>query len=186
MSRITKRTTDLPFVDIKINYDVFVQTIHQKIKAQLEKLNYPDSEIKSLCHLVEQNLNQYIHDKFGISGKLVITQYPLGSLGASGKFPDADAGKIVFVRGSMQCKPYIRRWVKPPDPSSAAQKQHHIRFRQINLNWKQESEAVHSLWNMAARKYHPLSGQNLYIKKSFEGYRNSGHVPDTPFLPENT
>ena len=186
MPRITKRTTDLPYVDMKINYDVFVQAISKRIKTQLENLNYPGDVVNSVCQLIDQNLNQYLQDKFAVSGKLVITQYPLCSLAASGKFLDHDAGKIVFVRGTMRCKPYVRKWVKPPDPSSTAQLHHHERFRQVNHNWKMESDTVHTLWNDAARKYHPLTGQNLYIKKSFEVYRQDGQLPDTPFIPGDT
>ena len=57
-----------------------VQAISKRIKTQLEHLDYPEDVVNSVCELIDQNLNQYLHDKFAVSGKLVITQYPLCSL----------------------------------------------------------------------------------------------------------
>ena len=72
------------------------------------------------------------------------------------------AGNIVFytVKGSV----YARRYVKPRDPRTEAQKKNRVLFRQAMHSWQGLSASAKARYNDRARGTR-MTGHNLYISR---------------------
>ncbi|MCX7918618.1 MAG: hypothetical protein N3A72_03200 [bacterium] len=178
-----KKTTDSPQVTIKIPLEKFIREAKTRFQVKLNKLNLNPALKNQVINSFESAISEILVSKFANEGIVELVQFPLGSLSASGKFDDPDAGSIVYVPGTEKHKPYIRKWVNPKNTLTAKRIEHRTLFKQVSQQWKHESDAIKSLWNDYAKKIEFASGQTMYIKHWFKIGKETGQYPKLGFKP---
>jgi hypothetical protein len=177
------RSTETPYVGLRIPLKKFIQMVHERFNKRIQKVNLDSKQAKQVQTALKSSFAEIMAEKFVVDGKIELIQFPLGSLSAQGKFPDKDAGTIVYVPGTKKHKPYIRKWVIPPNPRTAKQQENRALFKQVLQQWKNESDEIKALWERKAKKFPPLTGQNLYIKQWFELGKKTGNYPGLGYRP---
>jgi hypothetical protein len=177
------KTTESPLVTIKIPLETFIRLAETGFQTRLGKLNLDARQTKQVIGAFQASISEILVSKFSSEGTVQLVQFPLGSESASGKFNDPDAGDIVYVPGTGKHKPYIRKWVTPKNTITEKRTEHRNLFKQVNQQWKDESPAIKSSWELAAKQVPPYSGQNLYVKRWFEVGKETGEYPGVGFKP---
>ncbi|MCX7919090.1 MAG: hypothetical protein N3A72_05670 [bacterium] len=175
------RSTDLPYVGLRIPLKKFQQMVEDRFNQRIRKIELDSAKTKQVKTALHSAFVEIMAEKFAVDGNIELIQFPLGALSASGKFSEKDAGTIVYVPGTKKHKPYTRRWVIPPNPQTAKQQEHRALFNQVMHQWKNESDEIKAIWNQKAKKFPPLTGQNLYVKKWFELGKSTGTYPGLGF-----
>jgi hypothetical protein len=176
------RKTESPLVDVQMTMAQFTELIGKEIFKNLTKSGLTSAGQEKFMKIVDASVQNVMAEKFANQGVVQLTQIPLGSMSASGKFEDKDFGKIVYVPGTSKHKPYQRKWVKPPNPQTPVQQSHRILFKQATQHWTSESQVVKDQWNQYAIKVHEYTGQTSFIKQWFKVLRESGIPPSPGFL----
>jgi hypothetical protein len=177
------KTTELPYVTLRIPLNRFIQLVQNQFNENIEQFDLVPGQEKYLQTALKGAFNNILAEKFAVDGTVELVQFPLGSMAASGKFSDPDAGQIVYVPGTGKHKPYIRKWVVPKNTITEKRIEHRNLFKQVNQQWKDETSAIKSSWELAAEKVPPFTGQNLYVKRWFEVGKETGEYPSLGFVP---
>jgi hypothetical protein len=177
------KSTDSPLVELKIPLKKFIKMIETRFNARIQKIEVDINARKQVQKALESAITSILSEKFVVEGTVVLVQFPLGSMAASNKFSDPDAGQIVYVMGTGKHKPYIRKWVNPPEPKSVKQLDRQKMFKQVNEQWKNESVEIKTLWDQYAKKLGPATGQTQYIKRWFAVGKETGVYPGLGFRP---
>jgi hypothetical protein len=177
------KTTELPYVTLRIPLPKFIQLVQNRFSENIEKFNLVPGQEKYLQTALKNAFNNILAEKFVVDGIVELVQFPLGSLAASGKFFDPDAGQIVYVPGTGTHRPYIRKWVKPPKINSDKQQAHRTLFKQVAEQWRLESDEIKSVWNQDSKTIPGATGQTLYIKAWFKIGKDTGGYPGLGFVP---
>ena len=157
--------------------------LQTRFNTRIQKIELDSAARNQVQKVIPAVITEILGEKFAIDGTVELVQFPLGSLSASGKFADPDAGTIVYVPGTEKHKPYIRKWFNPPKPDSEKQLNQQSLFTRANEQWVNESDEVQNLWNERAKKINFYSGQTLYIRTWFEIGRKTGSYPGLGFIP---
>lgn len=177
------KSTELPYVTLSIPVSKFIELVQNRFQDNLMQLNLIPGQEQSIESALKKAVDDILAEKFAIDGTVELVQFPLGSMAASGKFADPDAGRIVYVPGTGSHKPYIRKWVIPPNINSDKQQEHRTRFKLVTQQWQLESPEIKSEWELAAEKVPVYSGQTLYIKRWFKVGKETGTYPGIGFQP---
>jgi hypothetical protein len=177
------KTTELPYVTLRIPLNRFIQLVQNRFIENIEKFDLVPGQEKQLETALKGAFNNILAEKFAVEGTVELVQFPLGSLAASGKFSDPDAGSIVYVPGTGSHKPYIRKWVNPPNINSDKQQAHRTLFKQVAEQWRLESDEIKSIWNQGSKTIPGSTGQTLYIATWFKIGKDTGIYPGIGFQP---
>lgn len=178
------RSSEAPCVELKIPLKKFIELVQERFTAKIQKIELDSAKVNQIQDALKTVVNNILAEKFAVDGTVELTQIPLGALSASGKFKDKDAGPIVYVPGTGKHKPYIRKWVEPPNPDSVKQQAQQTLFGQVTQQWMKESDEIKSLWNQQPKKKESLTGQTLYISAWFKVGKETGIYPGLGFRPE--
>ena len=157
--------------------------LQTRFNTRIQKIELDSAARKQVQKVIPAVITEILGEKFAIDGTVELVQFPLGSLSASGKFADPDAGTIVYVPGTEKHKPYIRKLGNTPNPTSEKQLEKQSLFARVNQQWPKEDEEVKTLWNELAIKKQKSSGQTLYIETWYKVGEETGTYPGLGFEP---
>lgn len=171
-------------VKVQIPWEKALLRMEANMKEGLLRNGYSDSYAASLSRWIRKSGGNLFSTHFALKGIITLNQYPLGSMGASGKFDWPDAGLLVYVRQTGKRSAYTRKWVRPKDPKTLSQLLQRERLKQADTAWHLETPELRQAWNQAATGKSPLIGYTYYIKSWFNSLKSTGIPPSLGLSPQ--